>query len=182
MTFSSDSGTLQRPQLISSADQDRSACASVYCALADVQFATFFSTYSGRSDELIVREPKRDLALGRFRGVGAVDEVVRHRERQVAANRTRCRLGRIGRADRRAQRCDRSLSLDDERERRARGDELDELAEERLLPVFGVVRLAELAADVNQLSGPEREPAAFDAREDLAGEAPLDRVRLDQDQ
>ncbi|OLD98829.1 MAG: hypothetical protein AUG91_08245 [Actinobacteria bacterium 13_1_20CM_4_69_9] len=42
--FSSHSGFCQMPQLISSAAHDRSACASVYSALARVQLATFAST------------------------------------------------------------------------------------------------------------------------------------------
>src|SRR5437016_5335617 len=35
------------------------------------------------SDELIVREPEADLACGRLGRIGAVHEVVRHREREV---------------------------------------------------------------------------------------------------
>ena len=38
---------------------------------------------------------------------------------------------------------DRALALEHERERRRRGDEVDELAEERLLAVLGVVLLGE---------------------------------------
>ena len=64
----------------------------------------------------------------------------------------------------------------------AGGDELDELAEERLLAVLGVVRLAELAVDRDELPGAEREAAALDPREDLAREPPLDSVGLDQDE
>ena len=55
-------------------------------------------------------------------------------------------VGRVRRADRLAARRDRALALEHEREGRAGGDEVDELAEERLLAVLGVVRLAELAA------------------------------------
>ena len=74
-----------------------------------------------------------------------MDEVVRHRECEVAADRARLGVGRVRRADRRPQRGDRTLAFDDERERRARGDELDELAEERLGLVLVVVFFAELA-------------------------------------
>src|SRR6478736_8042091 len=111
----------------------------------------FWRTYSGRSDELIVREPERDLARRRLRRVGAVNEVVRHREREVAADRAWLGVGRVRRADRLAHRRDRALPLDDERKCRRRRDELDELAEERLLRVLGVVLLGQLAIDVNQL-------------------------------
>ena len=78
----------------------------------------------------------------------------RSRARGCSASRARTRrgatagirVGRVRRADRLAARRDRALALEHERERRARGDEVDELAEERLLAVLGVVRLAELAA------------------------------------
>ena len=88
----------------------------------------------------------------------------------------------IRRTDRRAQRRDCALSLDDEREGRRRGDEVDELAEERLLLVLCVVLLRQLPVDLDELPRAEREAAPLDAREDLAGEAPLHRVGLDQDQ
>jgi hypothetical protein len=42
--------------------------------------------------------------------------------------------------------------------------------------------LAQLAIDVDQLAGTQREAAALDAGQDLAGEPSLDGVRLDQDQ
>ena len=72
-------------------------------------------------------------------------EVVRHRERELAAQRSGVGVGGVRRADRLARGRDRALALEDERERRAGGDEVDELAEERLLAVLGVVRLPELA-------------------------------------
>src|SRR5262252_5764436 len=95
-----------------------SARPSVYSAFSRVQAATVGS----------VTEPERDLTLRRLGRVGAVHEVVGHRGGEVAAH------GR-----------DRALALDDERPGRPRGDELDELAEERLLAVLGVVLLPELA-------------------------------------
>ena len=81
--------------------------------------------------------------LGRVR---AVHEVVRHRQRVLAAQRARHRR-RPG--SWRRSSCGRSRSRLRPRARtRASGperDEVDELAEERLLLVLGVVRLAELA-------------------------------------
>src|SRR5439155_1859651 len=179
--FSCDSGVSKTPQLISSLAQARDAEASVYSVFTRVQFAMFCRTYSGRSDELIVREPERDLARRRLGRVGAVHEVVGHRACQVAANRARLRVGRIRRADRLAQRRDRALALDDERQRRPGGDELHELAEERLLAVLGVVGFPQRAIDVDELAGAQHEAAAFDAREDLAGKPPLDCVGADRD-
>ena len=92
-----------------------------------------------------IREPEPDLALGRLGRVRAVHEVVRHREGELAAERARVGVGGVRRADRLARRGDRAFALEHERERRPRRDEVDELAEERLLAVLGVVRLAELA-------------------------------------
>src|SRR4051795_5201773 len=88
-----------------------------------------------RSDEA-VWEPEADLALGRLSGVGAVYEVVRHRERELAAEGAGIRVGGIRGADRLARGRDCPVALEDERQRRARGDEVDELAEERLLAVL----------------------------------------------
>src|SRR6266545_3832323 len=180
--FSSDSGVSNTPHLISSCAQARAAEASVYSVFARVQFATFCRTYSGLSDKLIVREPERDLARRRLGRVGTVHEVVGHRARQVAANRARLGIGGIRRADRLAKRRDRALAFDDERQRRPGGDELDELTEKRLLIVFRVMGLPQLAIDVDQLAGAQRETAALDARQDLAGELPLDGIGLDQDE
>ncbi len=98
------------------------------------QYARFARACSvSPSDELIGGEPEPDLALGRLRRVGAVHEVVRHREREVAADRPRRRVDGVRGAHRRPDDRDRRLALEHERERRRRGDELDELAEERLL-------------------------------------------------
>src|SRR2546430_434528 len=133
---SSDSGTLKTPHVISSAAHACSARASVYLAFSRVHASTVGS----------VTEPECDLALRRLRGVGAVHEVVGHRGGEVAPDRPRRRVRGIRRPDRRAQRRDRSFALDDERPGRPRADELDELAEERLLAVLGVVLLPELAA------------------------------------
>ena len=69
-----------------------------------------------------------------------------------------------------------------ERERRRGGDEFDELAEERLLPVLRVVLPRERLVHQNQLRGPDLQPPLLEAREDLAGKSALHRVRLDQDE
>ena len=112
--------------------------------------------FRSASDELIVREPERDLARGRLRRVRAVDEVVRHREREVAADRARRGVLRVRGAHRRADDRDRRLALDDERERRRRGDEGDQLAEERLLAMLGVVAARQGAVDRDELRRAQR--------------------------
>src|SRR6185437_16668185 len=57
-----------------------------------------------------------------------------------------------------------------------------ELTEERLLSMLGVVRLAELTRRADEARGTQHEAAPLEAREDLAGEAARDRVRLREDQ
>src|SRR2546421_1293340 len=181
-TRSSDSGMRQIPHVISSCAHDSAARASVYSAFARVQLATFCATYSGNSDELIVCKPQVDLALRRLRRIGTVDEVVRHCERQVAADRARICVRGIRRADRLAQRRDCALPFDDERERGAGSDELDELPEERFLLVLVVVPFGEIARHANQLARVQRAAATLDAREDLAGKSSPDCVGLDENQ
>ena len=88
----------------------------------------------------------------------------------------------VRRAHRGADDGDRALALEHERERRRRGDELDELAEERLLGVLGVVLLGQPAVDGEQPGGTHGEAAGLEAAEDLAGKAALDGIRLDQDE
>src|SRR5262249_19106033 len=158
------------PYVMSSRAHACSARPSVYAAFSRVQAATVGS----------VTEPERDLALRRLGRVGAVHEVVGHRGGQVAPNRSRSGVRRIRRADGCAHGRDRPLALDDERPGRSGGDELDELAEERLLAMLTVVLLPELAAGGDELRLPDLEAARLDATEDLARKATLYRVGLDQ--
>ena len=65
-------------------------------------------------------------------------------DREVAADRAGGGLERVGGADDLAGGADRVLALEDERDDRAGGDELDELAEERLALVLAVVLLGEV--------------------------------------
>src|SRR5215472_12899245 len=160
------------PYVISSRAHACSARPSVQFAFSRVQAATVGS----------VTEPERNLTLRRLGRVGAVHEVVGHRGSEIAADRPRCGIRRIGGADRRAHRRDRSFALDDERPGRPRGDERYELAEKRLLLVLCVVRLPQLTAGGDELPVADLEAARLDAPEDLAGEPALYRVGLDQDQ
>src|SRR4051794_39272878 len=60
-------------------------------------------------------EPDPDLALGRLVGVGAVDHVEGHLEREIAADRAGSRLDRVGRADQLTGRLHRFGALQDHR-------------------------------------------------------------------
>ena len=79
------------------------------------------------------REEDPDLAGGRLGRVGAVHEVLADLEGEVAADRAGGGLDRVGRADQAAAAGDGVRALDDERDERAAGDELDQLAEEGAL-------------------------------------------------
>ena len=57
-------------------------------------------------------EVQRQLPRGRLGAVGAVDHVLTHLERVVAADGPGGRVERVGRADQRAQGHDRALALD----------------------------------------------------------------------
>jgi hypothetical protein len=48
--------------------------------------------------------------------------------------------------------------------------------------VFGVVLFGELAVDLDELGRAHGQPPALEAREDLAGEAALHRIGLDEDE
>src|SRR5262249_29951043 len=136
-----DSGASHTPHVISACAHLRDAWASVYWAFDSVQSSRFRAASSDQP----IGEPEGDLAFGRLGRIRAVDEVVRHRERELAAERAGVGVGRVRRADRLPRRRDHALAFEHERERRARGDELYELAEERLLAVLRVVDLAEFA-------------------------------------
>src|SRR6185503_11895280 len=178
-TCSSASGICHSPQ--ARPRSMKRAFRSSYSALWPSQNSRFLRACSVRSGAFTA-EPELELALRRFRRVRTVHQVVRHRERKVAADRPRSGLGRVGRAHRGADDRDRRLALERERKRRRRGDELDQLAEKRLLGVLGVVLLRELAVDLDEPRFPDLQPAALEAREDLAGQLALHRVGLDQHQ
>jgi len=111
-----------------------------------------------------------------------MDDVLAHGEGEVATDRARRRLDRVGRAGQGAERLDRSLPLHHERHQRARGDELHELAEERPLDVLGVMGLGRLAVERTKLGGNQSQPLRLESRDHLADQAAADAVGLDQDQ
>src|SRR5215211_8596474 len=133
------------------------------------EYAAQAARFRCASGELIA-EPERDLALRRSRRVGTVHEVVRHRQREVAANRPGSGVRRVGRPHRRPDDHDRALALEHERERRSGGDELNELPEERFLAMLGVVAVSEVAVDREETRGADVETAGLEATQDLARE------------
>src|SRR5690242_16873461 len=132
---------------------------------------------------LEVREEEGDLACRRLGRVGAVHEVLAHLDREVAPDRARSRITRVGDAHHRAHHLEGVLRpLHHERHERAARDEADELTEERLALVLGVVRLGGRRVERAELHRDDREVLGLDAPDDLAGEAALDGVRLAEDE
>ncbi len=136
----------------------------------------------GRAPRSQVREEQLRLARRRLGAVGAVDHVLADLDREVAADRARRGLERVRRADHLARRLDRVVALEDDRHERAGGDELDELAEERLALVLAVVLLRGRLVELHLLQRDEPQALALEAGDDLAGQVAGERVRLDQDE
>src|SRR4051812_48511270 len=127
-------------------------------------------------------EPDPDLPLGRLVGVGAVDHVEGHLEGEVAADRAGSGLDRVGGANQLARRLHRFGALEHHRHQGAAGDEGDELAEEGLVGVLGVVVVGDLLAGAHRLQGGDPQALALEAGDHLAGEGAFEGVRLDEDQ
>src|SRR3954447_306171 len=136
---------------------------------------------SGRSEP---REPDLDLAARRLRGVRAVHEVLLHVAAPVAAevapDRARQRLGRVGRAHQGAPPLDDPLALDDGGHDRPRRHERHQRVVERLSDVFGVVLLEQGAGRRAQLERDDPIALRLDPAQHLAGEPAPDAVRLDE--
>src|SRR5689334_3640995 len=120
------------------------------------------------------------LALGGVRGVRPVNEIGLDLEAVVAADRSRRRLDRVGGADHLAGRLHGLVTLEHHRHERAAGDELHQLAEERLVLVLGVMLLRLVARDGHVLERGDPQALALEAGDDLAGERALEGVGLDE--
>ena len=88
-------------------------------------------------------EPDADLARGRLRRVGAVNDVLLDVQApvaaEVAANRARQRQGRVGGAGQGAETLDAALALDHHGGHPAAGHELQQRLVEWLALVLGIV-------------------------------------------
>src|ERR1700751_2593070 len=97
------------------------------------------------------REEDLYLTRGRLRGVRAVDHVLPDLQGVVAANRARTGLDRVRRPSKGPERLDGSFALGDQRHGRPRGDELNDIGEERLLRMLCVVRVRVHLVDYPQV-------------------------------
>src|SRR5690606_5255909 len=130
-------------------------------------------------DQLALVEEDADLALGRGRGVGAVDDVLVDGRGQVAAHGAWGGVLGVRRAHHLPPLGDGVLALHDHGDHGAGGDEGDEPLEERLALVLAVVTLGQLAADLHHLERPDLEALGLDASDDRAGQAAAAAVGLD---
>src|SRR4051812_15799610 len=99
----------------------------------------------------------------------------------IAPDRARRGLHGVGGAGEPAERLDRARPLDHHRDERPAGDEVDERAEERLLPVLVVVGLGDLALERAELQRDELQALALDARDHVTDEPTAHAVGLDED-
>src|SRR4051794_4782882 len=127
-------------------------------------------------------EEERRLARGRLVGVRAVDHVLADLQREIAADRAGSGLERVRGADHLTRGLDGLVALEDQRDERARGDEVDKLTEERLALVLGVVLPGRRLVQRRVRQRDDAQPLALEAGEDLAGQPARQRIRLDQDQ
>src|SRR4051794_24808773 len=133
-------------------------------------------------EDLQLREPEADLARGGLGRIRAVDEIERHLGAELTSDRTRVGLDRIGRSDHLARGLHGARPLENHRDELASGDELDQLAEKRLVLVLLVVDVGDLLVGLHQLERDEPKPLPLEPRNDLAGERTLEGIGLDEDE
>src|SRR5919202_761978 len=125
---------------------------------------------------LALAEEKLQFPRRALGGVGAVDEVVRHVQGQVAADGSWVCLGGGGRAHGAPDDLDRTFALDPHRDDRGGGDELDQLPEKGLLAMLGVVLLRQFAAHVHEPHLPNVEALVLQAAYDLPYQTPPNAI------
>src|SRR5450759_2261715 len=109
-------------------------------------------------------------------------QVLADLERVVTPQRSRVRLHRVGHPHQPTHPVDRPGTLDHDRDQRSGGDEVDQLAEERLLGLLGVVLLGRGPVQRAQLQRHQRQTLALQPGDHLAGEATAYAVGLDENE
>ena len=149
--------------------QARSRGASVYSAFASVQTSRLRRDVSSDSDKAVGEEQassRRALAFESEPCTMFSESRAAKSPRIVPGAESSGFVAPIIVADDRIA----DLAAHGEREHRPRGDEVDELAEERLALVLGVVLASERPVDLQQPRAAQLVAPALEARDDLAGE------------
>ena len=133
-------------------------------------------------DELRRLEEERNLLCATPGRIAAMHHVIANADCKIAADAAGRSGRRVGGSHHRAHLRDGVIALPHHGHDRRRGDEVDEAGEERLAHVLGVVRFGESAVDTHQLQRDEVQSTALETRDQLADEAALHAVGLDQDQ
>ena len=113
--------------------------------------------------------------------VGAVHHVAQHAQTEVAPDRARSGLQRVGGTHHGADDPNGLGSLDHHREDRTGGDVLDQLAVEGLAHVLGVVLSRHLFGHHEQAGHLDGQTPALHAADDLSDQTPSDTTGLHQD-
>src|ERR1700694_3376754 len=130
---------------------------------------------------LLAGEPELDFTDGGIRRIRAVNEVELGVEGKVAADGARGGLlHRVRTAGDLTKRRDGPRTFQDRARHGPGSDELQQRGEERLALVLGVVAPGKVITDALQFEGRDGEALALDSAQDLADQAPLHTVRLNQ--
>src|SRR5215208_2880890 len=140
---------------------------------------SFFGSGGSLTDDLVAGKELRDLDPGVVDAVGTVDRVLAERARELLADRPGSGVLGVRGAHDLAVAHDCVVALQNLNDHRARGHELDELAEEGALPVNRVEGLGLAAVHADALLRDDPEPCAFDNGVHGARDVPFRRVWLD---
>lgn len=111
-----------------------------------------------------------------------MDQVLRHLDREVPANRSGCRFLGIRRPDERAHDFPSlTRTLDDQKQCGAARDERDETIKEWLARVFGVMALRSRRVDGSQFGSDDTQLLSFEPSDDLTNKTALNAVGLHYD-
>src|SRR5262245_24448376 len=140
------------------------------------------STRGIRATEYGLAEEELELPLGGLGGVAAVHQVLGDDGPEVAADRAGRGIRGVGRAHHRPPDADGPLALEADDHHRSRGDERDELAEERLVAVLAVVLLGERAVDRERADLGDAQALVLRATQHLTHQTAPNAVRLHDEQ
>merc|ERR1711872_574111 len=141
------------------------------------------SVRSGRPvDELFGLKPKRDFFLGRFDGVGSVDDVTAEIETKVTADGTRKRSLGIGFTHHHSASLGSVLAFPNHRHNGARGHEVAKSVVEGLVLEIDVVLLEMLFGSLHELHSDEFESSLLESFDDVTDESALNSIGLHHDE